>query len=122
MRTEDTRFVDGGRWPAILTLSMTASLFSAHRPLPPCARHQYTQRELPSAEVIGIHGTGEGPSTTDGNDSPEIKATFATDEQKLGEYGADLVYYPYPTVTFADFLPTAWPKLYQVVKDYAGEL
>jgi hypothetical protein len=50
----------------------------------------------PAAEIIGVHGTSEGPSSTDSNDSPEIKATFAAfaaDEQKLGEHGARLEYY-----------------------------
>jgi hypothetical protein len=43
MRTEDTRFVGGDRWPAILTLSMAASLFSAQRPLPAVA---FSRRRL----------------------------------------------------------------------------
>ena len=79
----------------------------------------------PAAEIIGVHGSGEGPSATVTRDAPEINATFATftaDEHKLGERGARLVYYPYPTVTFADYLPTGWPTLAKTVKDYAGEL
>jgi hypothetical protein len=64
----------------------------------------------PAAEMIGVHGTSEGPSRTNGNDSPEIKATFhafGTDQRRLGEHGARLEYYPYPTLTFADYLPAS---------------
>src|SRR5579862_8893546 len=62
----------------------------------------------PTAEIIGVHGTGEGPSGTNRTDSPEIKGTFrafATDEQKLGEHSARLNYYSYPTISFAAYLP-----------------
>jgi hypothetical protein len=79
----------------------------------------------PAAEIIGVHGASEGPSSTDSNDSPEIKATFAAfaaDEQKLGEHGARLEYYAYPTVTFADYLPVNWPALRTTIDEYAGEL
>jgi hypothetical protein len=79
----------------------------------------------PAAEIIGVHGTSEGPSGTDSADSPEIKATFAAfapDEQKLGEYGARLEYYAYPTVTFAGYLPVNWPALRTTIDEYAGEL
>jgi hypothetical protein len=63
-----------------------------------------------SAEIIGVHGTGEGPSATDHNLSPEIKATFAAftaDTHKPGKYGMQLVYCPYPVINIADYLPTA---------------
>jgi hypothetical protein len=79
----------------------------------------------PTAEIIGVHGTSEGPSSTDSTDSPEVKATFAAfvrDEQKLGDHGARLEYYAYPTVTFTDYLPVNWPALRTVVDDYAGQL
>lgn len=79
----------------------------------------------PAAEIMGVHGTSEGPSGTDSTDSPEIKATFAAfvaDEQKLGEYGARLEYYAYPTVTFAGYLPVNWPALRATIDEYAGEL
>ena len=79
----------------------------------------------PAAEIIGVHGTGEGPSVTDTQDSPEIKATFSAftaDEQKLGEHGADLEYYPYPAVSFTDYLPTNWPELAITINEYADSL
>ncbi len=79
----------------------------------------------PAAEIIGVHGTGEGPSSTDGIDSPEIKATFAVfadDEQRLGEHGARMDYFAYPTVTFAEYLPVSWLVLRTTIHDYAGEL
>jgi Cutinase len=79
----------------------------------------------PAAEIIGVHGTGEGPSATDTQDSPEIKATFSAftaDEQSLGEHGADLEYYPYPTVSFADFLPANWSELAIAINEYADDL
>ena len=79
----------------------------------------------PAAEIIGVHGTSEGPSSTDSTDSPEIKATFAAfaaDEHKLGETGARLEYYPYPTITFAGYLPVNWPELRTTIDHYAGEL
>jgi hypothetical protein len=79
----------------------------------------------PAAEIIGVHGTGEGPSSTNGTDSPEIKATFgafATDEQKLGEHGARLEYYAYPTVSFAAYLPVDWPTLRNIIDNYARQL
>jgi Cutinase len=84
-----------------------------------------TSAGCPPAEIIGVHGSGEGPSNTDGTDSPEIKATFAAfaaDEQKLGEQGARLQYYAYPTITFAAYLPVNWPTLRTTIKDYADEL
>jgi len=79
----------------------------------------------PAAEIIGVHGTSEGPSSTDSTDSPEIKGTFAAfagDEQTLGEHGARLEYYSYPTVTFADYLPVNWPTLRTTIDIYAGQL
>ena len=79
----------------------------------------------PAAELIGVHGTGEGPSATHSTDSPEIEATFrafAADERKLGEHGARLEYYAYPTVSFAAYLPVNWPTLRIVVVTYAREL
>ncbi len=79
----------------------------------------------PAAEIIGVHGTSEGPSSTDSKDSPEIKATFAAfaaDEQKLGEHDARMEYFAYPTVTFAEYLPVNWPALRTTIYDYAGEL
>jgi hypothetical protein len=84
-----------------------------------------TSADCPPAEIIGVHGTGEGPSNTNRTDSPEIKATFkalATDEQKLGDHGARLQYYAYPTVTSAAYLPVNWPTLRITVDEYAGEL
>jgi hypothetical protein len=79
----------------------------------------------PVAEIIGVHGTGEGPSATNSQDSPEIKATFrafTADGQKLGEHGSDLEYYPYPTVGFADYLPANWPELAITINEYADGL
>lgn len=79
----------------------------------------------PVAEIVGVHGTGEGPSSTNGTVSPEIKATFsafATDEQKLGEHGARLEYYAYPTVSFAAYLPVNWPTLRNIIGSYARQL
>ena len=79
----------------------------------------------PAAEIIGVHGTSEGPSSTNPHDSPEIKATFRTftaDEQKLGKHGARLEYYPYPTLGFADYMPTDWPELAIAIDGYADEL
>jgi hypothetical protein len=79
----------------------------------------------PSAEIIGVHGTSEGPSSTDSTDSPEIKATFAAfaaEEHKLGETGARQEYYPYRTVTFAGYLPVNWPTLRTTIDDSAGKL
>jgi hypothetical protein len=79
----------------------------------------------PVAEIIGVHGTGEGPSSTDGADSSEIKATFAAladDEQKLGEHDTRMQYFAYPTVTFAEYLPFNWLKLRTAVHAYAVEL
>src|SRR6266702_1168058 len=64
----------------------------------------------PASEIVGVHGTSEGPSSTNGTDSPEIKATFAAladDERKLGEHGARMDYFAYPTVTFAEYLPAS---------------
>ncbi len=81
--------------------------------------------ELPRGEIIGMHGTGEGPSATDINDSPEIRTTFSAfiaDERKLSEHGAHLEYYPYPTVSFAEYLPTNWPELAITINDSADEL
>jgi hypothetical protein len=79
----------------------------------------------PAAEIIGVHGTSEGPSSTDPNDSPEIKATFSAFtavERKLGQHGARLEYYPYPTLGFADYLPADWPELAIAIDGYADEL
>ena len=79
----------------------------------------------PAAEIIGVHGTSEGPSSTNGTDSPEIKATFsafADAEQKLGEHGARLEYYAYPTVSFAAYLPVNWPALRTIIGNYASGL
>lgn len=105
---------------APLTLT-TAAAPAVHAALIPAA----ASAGCPAAEVIGVHGTGEGPSATDGADSPEIKATFAAftaDEQKLGEHGARLEYYTYPTVAFTGYLPVNWPALRTTVAGYAGEL
>jgi Cutinase len=79
----------------------------------------------PAAEIIGVHGTGEGPSRTNGTYSPEIKATFsafAADEQKLGEHSARLEYFTYPTFSFAAYLPVNWPALRIIIGQYAREL
>jgi hypothetical protein len=79
----------------------------------------------PAAEIVGVHGTSEGPSSTNGTDSPEIKATFAAftgDERELGEHGARLDYFAYPTVTFAEYLPVRWLALRTTIHDYAGQL
>jgi hypothetical protein len=79
----------------------------------------------PAAEIIRVHGTSEGPSSTNPHDSPEIKATFRTftaDEQKLGKHGARLEYYPYPTLGLADYMPTDWPGLAIAIDGYADEL
>ncbi len=79
----------------------------------------------PAAEIIGVHGTSEGPSSTDSIDSPEIKATFAAfadDEQKLGEHDTRMDYFAYPTVTFADYQPANWLALRTAIHDFAGEL
>ena len=126
MRTKNARFVGGGRWPPFLIPVIAASPFFGTAAAPAAhATPNITGASCPAAEIIGVHGTGEGPSSTNSKNSPEIKATFAaftTDEQKLGTSGARLVYYPSPTVTFADYLVAAWPKLYQVVNGYAGEL
>ena len=105
---------------ASLTLT-PATVPAAHAALTPVA----ASAGCPAAEIIGVHGTSEGPSSTDSTDSPEIKATFAAfaaDEHKLGEHGARLEYYPYPTVTFAGYLPVNWPALRTTIDDYAGEL
>ena len=103
-----------------LTLT-TAAAPAAHSTLTPIA----APAGCPAAEIIGVHGTSEGPSSTDSKDSPEIKATFdafAGDEQKLGEHGARTEYFAYPTVTFAEYLPVNWPALRTTIYDYAGEL
>ncbi|HLK74953.1 MAG TPA: cutinase family protein [Streptosporangiaceae bacterium] len=79
----------------------------------------------PAAEIVGVHGTSEGPSRTNGTDSPEIKATFAAfagDERKLDEHGARLDYFAYPTVTFAEYLPGRWLSLRTTIHDYADQL
>lgn len=79
----------------------------------------------PTAEIVGVHGTSEGPSSTNGTDSPEIKATFAAladDERKLGEHGVRMDYFAYPTVTFAEYLPVSWLVLRTTIHDYAGRL
>lgn len=105
---------------APLTLT-TAAVPVAYAPLIPAR----TSAGCPAAEIIGVHGTSEGPSSTDTTDSPEIKATFAAftgEEQKLGEHGARLEYYAYPTVTFADYLPVNWTTLRTTIDDYAGDL
>jgi hypothetical protein len=81
--------------------------------------------DCPAAEIIGVHGTSEGPSSTNSTDSPEIKATFAAftgDERKLGEHGARLDYFAYPTVTFAEYLPARWLALRTAIHDYSGQL
>ena len=80
--------------------SSPAGVPATHTALVPVA----ASAGCPVAEVVGVHGTSEGPSGTYGTDSPEIKATFAAfadDESKLGEHGARLDYFAYPTVTFA---------------------
>lgn len=116
------------RWVVPLVLFAAASL--AFTPAAAPATHAgftpaTTSAGCPPAEIIGVHGTGEGPSNMDGTYSPEIKATFAafaTDEQKLGEHGARLEYYAYPTITFAAYLPVNWPTLRTTIEDYADEL
>jgi hypothetical protein len=111
---------------AAATLTFTRSTAPAtHAALIPASASASASASCPAAEVIGVHGTGEGPSSTDGTDSPEIKATFsafATDEQKLGERGARLEYYAYPKVSFAAYLPVNWPTLRITIGDYATEL
>lgn len=105
---------------ASLTLT-TAAAPAAYGTLTPAT----TSADCPAAEIIGVHGTSEGPSNTDSTDSPEIKATFAAfaaDEKKLGEHGARMEYYSYPTVTFAEYLPANWLALRTAIHDYAGEL
>lgn len=79
----------------------------------------------PAAEIIGVHGTGEGPSSTNGTDSPEIRATFSAftaDERKLGEHSARLEYFAYPTYSFAAYLPVNWPALRIIIGSYARAL
>jgi hypothetical protein len=105
--------------PAWLTMT-PAAVPAAYATLTPP-----TAAGCPAAEIIGVHGTSEGPSSTDSTDSPEIKATFAAfvpHEQKLGEHGARLEYYAYPTVSFAAYLPVNWSALRTTVNDYASEL
>jgi Cutinase len=116
------------RWVAFLVLFAAAS--PAFTPAVAPATHAgltpaTTSADCPPAEIIGVHGTGEGPSSTDRTDSPEIKATFnafATDEQKLGEHGARPEYYAYPTVSFAAYLPVNWPTLRNIIGNYARQL
>ena len=116
------------RWMAFLVLFAAASI--AFTPAAATATQAgltpaTTSADCPPAEIIGVHGTGEGPSNTDPTDSPEIKATFnafATDEQKQGEYGARLEYYAYPTVSFAAYLPVNWPTLQNIIGNYARQL
>jgi Cutinase len=116
------------RWTVLLVPFMAASpgLTTAAAPAVHAALTPATASAgCPAAEIIGVHGTSEGPSSTNSTDSPEIKATFAAlavDEQKLGEHGARLEYYSYPTVTFAGYLPVNWPALRTTINDYAGEL
>lgn len=117
------------RWPAFLIALVAGWCAAGTVPAAPVPAAQAValagSAGCPAAEMIGVHGTGEGPSTTDGHDSPEIKATFSAftaDERKLGEYGAQLDYYPYPTASFADYLPTNWPELATTIRDYASEL
>lgn len=113
-------------WSAFLIPFLAASFMFATAAAPAAhAAVKAPPAACPTAEIIGVHGTGEGPSTTDNKVSPEIKATFAAftaDEQKLSEQGARLEYYPYPTLSFTDYLPTGWPKVRKIVSDYAGEL
>jgi hypothetical protein len=56
---------------AVPTLT-TAAAPAAHSTLTPIA----APAGCPAAEIIGVHGTSEGPSSTDSTDSPEITATF----------------------------------------------
>jgi cutinase len=116
------------RWAVFLVPFMAAplTLTTAGAPAERAALTPATaSASCPAAEIIGVHGTSEGPSSTDSTDSPEIKATFAAraaDEQKLGEHRARLEYYAYPTVTLADYLPVNWPTLATTIDDYANEL
>jgi hypothetical protein len=107
---------------AAASLALTpAAAPATHAGLTPAT----TSHDCPPAEIIGVHGTGEGPSNTDRADSPEIKATFnafATDEHKQGEHGARLEYYAYPTVSFAAYLPVNWPTLQNIIGNYARQL
>lgn len=101
--------------------STPATAPATHAPLVPVA----ASAGCPAAEIVGVHGTGEGPSSTNGTYSPEIKATFAAladDERKLGEHGAHLDYFAYPTVTFAEYLPVRWLALRTTIHYYAGQL
>jgi Cutinase len=121
-----TRYLS--RWAVMLVpvvaawlMPTTAATPAAHGALTPAA----ASAACPAAEIIGVHGTGEGPSSTDSTDSPEIKATFAAfaaDEQKLNEHGARLEYYSYPTVSFSDYLPANWPTLGATIDDDAAQL
>jgi cutinase len=79
----------------------------------------------PAAEIIGVHGTGEGPGPDGKPLSPEIKATFAAftaDERTLGEHSARLEYYPYPALGLTDYLPAGWPTVLETVSGYADHL
>jgi hypothetical protein len=119
----------GWQWPAFL-IALVAGWFvagtipaAAIPAMPAVALEQ--SASCPAAEIIGVHGTSEGPSSTDPHDSPEIKATFGAftaDEQKLGQHGARLEYYPYPTLGFADYLPTEWQELAIAIDGYSDEL
>ncbi len=115
------------RWTFLVLCAVASFTFTpaavpaAHAALTPAT----ASAGCPAAEIIGVHGTSEGPSNTDGADSPEIKATFSafvTDEQKLGEHGARLQYYAYPTVGSAVYLPVNLPTLRATIHDYAGQL
>ena len=122
------------RWPAVLIALLAGRCVAGVIPATavPAAAVPATQAmalagstNCPAAEIIGMHGTGEGPSATDISDSPEIGTTFSAfiaDERKLSEHGAHLEYYPYPTVSFAEYLPTNWPELAITINDSANEL
>jgi hypothetical protein len=112
----------------LVTSWLTATPAAApatHAALVPVTASAAASADCPVAEIVGVHGTSEGPSSTNRTDSPEIKATFAAftdDERRLGEHGARLDYFAYPTVTFAEYLPVHWPALRTAIRDYAGQL
>src|SRR5690348_18095793 len=96
------------RWPSFLVPFMAVP-FGFTTAAAPAVQATLTPASAgcPAAEIVGVHGTSEGPSSTDSTHSPEIKAplaAFATDEQQLGRHGRRLQTYSYPTVTFPNSL------------------
>jgi hypothetical protein len=115
------------RWPALIIAVMAASFTFITRGAAPATNIMPVafSTSCPAAEIIGVHGTGEGPSPIGKEISSEIKATFAAftaDERKLGEHGARLQYFPYPTLDLTDYLPTNWAKSQLMVNNCVGEL